>query len=105
MNEKANENSRTGEISYDLIMDDDMDFSEGTYRIDDGDWQVVIVSKRSIESPVTKFCTWDSGISGIVVHVPVSQRLNMESIENQLSEILGGVVWKRVKGPDSMQLR
>lgn len=32
------------EISYDLVMDDDMSFVEGTYRLPGGDWQVVIVS-------------------------------------------------------------
>ena len=26
------------EISYDLVMDDDMEFVEGTYRLPGGDW-------------------------------------------------------------------
>ena len=94
-----------GEISYDLVMDDDSEFSEGTYRVDGGEWRIVIVSKKPIESCFSKTSTWESGVSGIVVHVPLSMRLNMESIENLLSEILGVRLWKRVKGPDSMQLR
>jgi len=30
-----------GEISYDLMMADDMSFAEGTYRIGSGEWKGV----------------------------------------------------------------
>ena len=99
------EHHHTGEISYDLVMDDDNQFSEGTYRVNAGDWQVVIVSKRPIESCFSKTTTWESGVSGIVVHVPNSMRLNMDSIEKLLSDILGVGSWTWVLGPDSMKLR
>ena len=36
------------EISYDLVMDDDMSFVEGTYRLLGGDWQVVPVPPLSL---------------------------------------------------------
>jgi hypothetical protein len=97
----------SAEISYDLIMDDDMGFVEGSYRIGGGDcnWQVIIISKRSIESPWWKGARWDSGVSGIVVYVPLKMPLNMTTVENLLSEILGVGRWESVRGPDSMQLR
>src|SRR3954449_4542267 len=44
--------------------------------------------------------TWDSGVSGIVVHVPEMMPLNATSVECLLSDILGVGEWKRVQGPD-----
>ena len=41
-----------GEISYDLVMEDDMAFVEGSYRIGGCDWQVFIISKRLIDEAV-----------------------------------------------------
>jgi hypothetical protein len=32
-----------GEISYDLVMENDMSFVEGTYRIENGEWRVFIL--------------------------------------------------------------
>lgn len=94
-----------GEISYDLVMDDDMVFVEESYRIGGCEWRVVIVSKRPIVTPSWKPCTWDSGVSGIVVEISVGIRLNALVLENLLAEILGVGAWERVQGPDSMQLR
>jgi hypothetical protein len=93
-----------GQISYDLVMDDDMDFVEGTYRIGGCDWCVFIFSKRLQEEPTWRASTWDSGVWGVVVQVPRKMRLNMASAESLLSQILGVRTWERVRGPDSMQL-
>ena len=93
------------EISYDLVMEGDMAFVEGTYRIGGCDWCVVIISKHPIDEPAWKSCTWGSGVSGIVVQVPERMRLNAASAEGLLSDIHGVGVGTRVKGPDSMQLR
>jgi hypothetical protein len=86
-------------------MDDDMSFVEGTYCLGAGDWQVCIFSKRAVEQPAWRRCTWESGVSGIVVHVPCAFRLNMASVEGLLSQALNVEVWERVQGPDSMRLR
>ena len=94
-----------GEISYDLVMDDDMAFCEGCYRIGGGVWDVAIFSKRPIETYSWQAGTWKSGVSGIVVLVPLTMRLNMTTIEGLLSGILGVGTWERVRGPDSMELR
>jgi len=94
-----------GEISYDLVMADDMAFVEGTYRIGGCDWCVFIFSKRSEEEPTWKAGSWDSGVWGVVVQVPLRTRLNITSVESMLSHVLGVGKWERVRGPDSMQLR
>jgi hypothetical protein len=94
-----------GEISYDLVMDDDMEFVEGSYRICGCDWCVVIISKRPIEVPSWQGCMWESGVSGIAVRVPLGMQLNSASVESLLSAILGIGDWERVRGPDSMKLR
>ena len=94
-----------GEIGYDLVMEDDMAFVEGCCRIGGCDWQVFIISKRPIDGPSWKSCTWESGVSGVVVQVPKRMPLNADSTERLLSDILGVGAWTRVRGPDSMQLR
>ena len=95
------------EISYDLVMDDDMDFVEGTYRFPGGDWQVVIVLAfdRDVPAPKVVPQRWESGVSGVVVRLPRTERINAATVERILSEALSISEWVRVRGPDSMQLR
>jgi hypothetical protein len=95
----------SGTISYDLVMDDDMDFVEGTYRVGEGSWQIFIFSKQPVDGPCWRACTWQSGAPGIIVHVPRTFQLNMASVESVLSRALSVGDWERVQGPDSMQLR
>jgi hypothetical protein len=94
-----------GEISYDLVMEDDMAFVEGTFRIGDGLWQVFIFKKDSVNQPVVTPGRWASGIAGVFVRLPQSARLNNELVEQVLSEHLRVDEWHEVRGPDSMQLR
>jgi hypothetical protein len=96
-----------GEISYDLVMDDDMEFIEGTYRVPGGDWQVVIVSAfdRDVPDPQVVPQQWASGVSGVLVRLPRAEPINAATVERVLSEALGVSEWVRVHGPDSMQLR
>jgi hypothetical protein len=95
------------EISYDLVMEDDMDFVEGTYRLPGGSWQVVIVlaSQRDVPEPEVVPHVWESGATGVVVRFPRRLPLNAEAVERVLSSALGVSEWVRVRGPDSMQLR
>lgn len=95
------------EISYDLVMDDDMHFVEGTYRLPGGDWQVVIVSAfhRDVPEPQVVPQQWESGVSGVFVKIPRAERINAATVERILSEALGVAEWVRVCGPDSIQLR
>lgn len=94
-----------GEISYDLIMEDDMDFAEGTYRVGNGTWKVFIFRKDPIERPEFTLGHWPSGVTGIFVRVPVSARLSKQTIEQWMTDYLGVTQWCEVRGPDSMQLR
>lgn len=94
-----------GEISYDLVMEDDMSFVEGSYRVAKGDWQVFILRKDSIERTVITIGGWPSGVTGVFVRVPRFVRLNKHSVEHLLSDKLGVDNWLEVRGPDSMRLR
>jgi hypothetical protein len=95
------------EISYDLVMGDDMPFVEGTYRLPGGPWQVVIVSafQRDVPEPEVVPQTWESGATGVLVRFPRRLPLNAEAVEQVLSGALGVWKWRRVRGPDSMQVR
>lgn len=93
------------EISYDLVMDDDMSFVEGTYRLADGNWRVVIVSRCDVPEPQVLPQQWESGVSGLFVRFPRAGRLNRAAVEELLSAALGVSEWVEVRGPDSMKLR
>ncbi len=95
------------EISYDLVLDEDMEFLEGTYRLPDQDWQVLIVSASRRDVPDIQIVAqrWPSGVTGILMRVPQAERINAETVERLLSETFHVSDWLRVRGPDSMQLR
>jgi hypothetical protein len=93
------------EISYDLVMDDDMAFVEGSYRLPGGPWQVLIVSRYDVPKPVAAQQVWDSGARGVFVRFPRGLPLNAAAVEGVLSALLGVTEWAVVRGPDSMQLR
>jgi hypothetical protein len=94
-----------GEISYDLVMQDDMDFVEGSYRVNSGNWQVFIVSKAPIDRAEIRSSQWSSRVTGVVIRFPLSVRLNKQAVEQLMSQELGVSEWHEVRGPDSIQLR
>lgn len=95
-----------GEISYDLIMEDEMDFVEGTFRFQGEDWKVfVFIRDRTMAGVTWKEAKWSSGVAGIVFRVGPIERLNSQIVEVLLSEATGITSWQRVHGPDSMELR
>jgi hypothetical protein len=97
-----------GEISYDLIMEDNMNFAEGTYRLSGGPWQVFIfiTSNPKHQAGVAAYRrTWDSGVDGLVVYCPVNTILSKDFIERVLSSECGASCWKEVRGPDSIKIR
>jgi len=93
------------EISYDLVMDDDMGFVEGSFRLPGGCWQVVIVARYDVPEPVALQQVWDSGVRGVFIRFPNESLLNAGAVERVLSANLGVSEWVAVRGPDSMQLR
>lgn len=95
------------EISWDLVMSDDMDFAEGCYRLADGPWQVVTAwkSNERWEPGVRNDVSWESGVRGMNIVVHRDQPLNKEALLDIMSSVLGVESWTEVRGPDSMQLR
>jgi hypothetical protein len=94
------------QISWDLVMDEDMAFVEGTFRLPDQEWQVFIFGPdSSVSVPEAKRGRWESGVTGIFVKWPRSTRLNKEAVFRLLSQQLGVTEWEEAVGPDSMQLR
>lgn len=95
------------EISYDLKMQDNMSFVEGTYRLPGSDWQVFIFLGSERKVPETEILpqVWDSGVTGVAIRFPRERPLNMAAVEQVLSAAFGVTEWVRVRGPDSMQLR
>ncbi len=96
-----------GKISYDLRMEDNMSFVEGTYLVPGHDWQVFIFGLDSTAlRPVVKTdARWESGVRGIHVKLPKGSPLNKGVVTRILSGHLGITEWEEVSGPDSMQLR
>ena len=97
-----------GEISLDILIEDDRDrdVMEGCYRIEQGEWHIFYFTRWWREGPkVILDAVWRSGVSGVNVNHPKDQALNKIVVKERLSEILKGVDWVEVKGPDSLQLK
>ncbi len=94
------------EVSFDLIMEDDMDFVEGCYRLPGKNWQVFVFSKRGdLDSPEHQFVSWASGVTGVTIQVPTLFNLDSRSVKKLLSTILNIRSWETIKGPDSIVIR
>jgi hypothetical protein len=96
------------EITFDLIMEEDMDLVEGCYRLSDGVWQVFIFGQSHVREEDLKITTdvvWKSGVRGVVVDLPRGMLVNKSVVLQILSDALGVTDWSEVRGPDSMQLR
>jgi len=96
------------EITFDLVMDENMSFVEGCYRLDDGVWQVFMFRKSrggTEEIGVKTNLHWDSGVTGINIILSDDTKLNKPFVLRTLSDVLGITEWLEVSGPDSMQLR
>jgi hypothetical protein len=95
------------EISCDLVMDDNMSFVEGVYRLPGCDWQVVVVAEfdREVAAPLVVAQRCKSGVCGVAVRFPHTERINAATVERVLSEASGVSEWLRVPGPYSIQLR
>src|SRR5262249_35314102 len=66
------------EISYDLVMEDEMSFVEGTYRLPGGEWQVFIfIPWQGSNAVVWTRSEWDSGVTGrgggVLEEVPLEE--------------------------------
>jgi hypothetical protein len=96
------------EISYDPVMNDGMAFAEGCYRLPGKPWEVFIFMKErneEITKPSHRFSNWESGVTGIILRVPLVTRLNKAAVQGMLSLALGVSDWREVRGPDSLVIR
>ena len=95
------------EVTWDLVMSEDMPFAEGCYRLQGGPWQVVTATKAGPDHlpGVRNGVTWASGVTGMNVVFPEHLKINRASLMQKMSEVLGVVNWREVVGPDSMALR
>lgn len=95
------------QITFDLIMEDDMSFVEGCYKLSNKNWEVFIISQEeSIEKiTVEKEITWQSGNTGVIIKLPKNAKINKINVLKILSNVLDVSAWSEVVGPDSMQLR
>jgi hypothetical protein len=95
------------EITFDLVMTEDMPFVEGCYRLDDGEWQVFMFRHSGGFEPVgvKRDLDWASGVTGLNVILPDGSKINKPVVLNLMSDILGVTEWIEVRGPDSMNLR
>lgn len=94
------------EISFDLVMEDAMEFIEGTYRRLAEEWRVFIFTGNAAVSRLEVRATrWSSGAAGVIVAWPESQTLNRIAVMEVLGAYLGVTDWAEVRGPDSLGLR
>jgi hypothetical protein len=98
--------SMKGEICFDCYYPDDSDNIEGCYRLEGGEWQVFYVT-RWYEGPPKVFtdAAWRSGITGVQVHHPKDQQLNILISKQVVADALGVTEWREVRGPDSLKLK
>ncbi len=86
------------EISYDLVMEEEMSFVEGTFRLPAGEWQVFIFSRRNAsDRPIWWRDCWESGVTGVVVTFPNEQVLNKKAVEVVLTDATGATEWVEVR--------
>jgi hypothetical protein len=96
------------EITFDLIMTEDMPFVEGCYRLDGDEWQIFMFrhSRQGIEPVgIKRHLIWDSGVTGLNVILPDHSKINKSIVLDEMSRMLGVAEWIEVRGPDSMKLR
>ena len=97
------------EFSFDIVMSDDMNYIEGTYRLPGRFWEVMIFRKDDVPAlrhrPNQPPFEWPSGVTGTVFLVPRAAKLDREYVRSALGAAFGVGEWVEVAGPDSMVLR
>lgn len=99
------------EVSFDIVMEEDMRDVEGTFRLPGEFWRVMVFRKWSVSVlqwtqriwPNTN--PWRDSIDGLDFHVPESDTLDRAYVLRALSQALNVEEWTEVRGPDSIVLR
>lgn len=99
------------EISFDLVVKEDNAWMEGSYRLPDEFWKVVIFRKcdvpelRSQMSKWQRPTKWEREITGVVIHFPQTAKMGPDDLIRAMTQVFGRNDWVQVGGPDSMMLR
>ena len=93
------------EISYDIVMREEMDAVEGCYRLPAQFWQGFAFFKQDVTELQHRFVTWESGLTGIEFDVPREANLNRKYVVRSMSEIFGADSWAEVHGPAGHTLK
>jgi hypothetical protein len=99
------------EVSFDLVMEDDMSFVEGTFRLPGEFWRVFVFGKWDGAALQCKRQIWPNknpwreSIDGLAFSAPKNANLNRAYVLAALSEALNIRDWTEVRGPDSISLR
>jgi len=96
------------EISFDLIMGEDMPFVEGCFRLDGGIWKIFIVNHSDDEEgriEINRNIIWSSGVTGLSFTVSADININKSFVVQALSKEVGFSEWVEIRGPDSINLR
>jgi hypothetical protein len=100
------------EISFDLVLQEDHSFMEGSYRLPDEFWKVVIFKKDDVEE--LQFQTgrcgqrptkWERQISGMWIRIPRVAKVDRDYLIQAITQATGYDGWVEVRGPDSIVLR
>ncbi|MBC8289165.1 MAG: hypothetical protein H8E37_02510 [Planctomycetes bacterium] len=102
---------KRAEISFDLVLKEDNDWMEGSYRLLGEFWNVVIFRKDDVEE--VRFqrriwerpTKWERAMTGMVIRFPRKVRVGRNDLFGAMSRAFGCSEWTEVAGPDSMVLR
>jgi hypothetical protein len=93
------------EFSSDIILEEDMTWIEGIYRLPGHFWEVMVFGKKDVTELRFQMGKTCSGTPGIWFDVPNHTRLDREYVRKALEAAFGHTDWAEVSGPDSMVLR
>lgn len=99
------------EISFDIVLEAENDWAEGSYRLPGEDWQVVIFRKDDVAEIQWQSTKWkrltngERDASGVVIRFPQQATLSREELIGAMSRVFGYETWDEVRGPDSIVLR
>ncbi|MEZ6142468.1 MAG: hypothetical protein R3B84_18065 [Zavarzinella sp.] len=99
------------EISFDLVMEDEHQYMEGSYRLPGTLWNVVIFKKSEVDELAYEFTIWEPATiweraaSGVVIRFPLKAKMGLEEILSAMTKVFQFKNWTVVNGPDSMLLR
>lgn len=99
------------EISFDLVLEEDNGWMEGSYRLPGEFWKVVVFQRddllklRSQPTIWQRPTKWERDIAGVVIRFPRTARIGRDDLLRAMAQVFGRSDWVQVDGPDSMMLR